>query len=575
MEGSEAEQRDGLERLVTEALDERRLRRLIEVCWAIVSHLDLEVVLRRMLDVARELTGARYAALGILDERRGELERFLTVGIGEQDRAVIGELPRGRGVLGELIRDATPLRLSDVGEHPRSYGFPPGHPPMRTFLGVPIRIRGQIFGNLYLTEKEGGDFDEADEQAVVILADCAAIAIDNARLYKSVWDRRAELERAVRGLRATSEIAHALGGETELERVLELIVKRGRALVEARSVMILLEDQGDLVVAATAGEDAAATRGRRLPIEDSVFARMLQSRKAERVADVSSALRFAPGELGVGAQSALIVPLTFRNDWIGALLALDRLAGGPQFDAEDEELMRSFAAIAAAAVQTAKSVAEERLRESMEASEQERRRWARELHDDTLQGLGALRVVLSSALRRGSPEGLADAVRDAVDQIGAQISSLRNLITELRPAALDEIGLEPAIESLAGRTAASEGIAVETELQLGDGERMAGELENAIYRLVQEALTNIGKHAGATRVRLRVAEANGTIEVLVQDDGAGFDTGAGLSGFGLRGMRERVALVGGRLVITSTPGAGTTVRAVIPSVRASRRAATA
>ena len=209
---------------------------------------------------------------------------------------MIGDLPRGRGVLGELIRDAAPLRLDDVGEHARSYGFPPGHPPMKSFLGVPIRIRGEVFGNLYLTEKEGGDFDEADEQAVVILADWAAIAIDNARLYKSVWDRRAELERAVRGLRATSEIARALGGETELERVLELIVKRGRALVEARSVMILLEDQGDLVVAATAGEDAAATRGTAAADPGlGVCAHAPVAKCPERVADVSSACASAPG----------------------------------------------------------------------------------------------------------------------------------------------------------------------------------------------------------------------------------------------------------------------------------------
>ena len=152
-------------------LDEHRLRRLIDVGRGLVAQLDLEAVLREVVDVARELTGARYAALGILDENRRELERFIYVGIDEPTRARIGDLPRGRGVLGELIRNPAPLRLHEVGQHPRSYGFPPDHPPMHSFLGVPIVVRGQAYGNLYLTEKEGGDFDAADEEAATILAE--------------------------------------------------------------------------------------------------------------------------------------------------------------------------------------------------------------------------------------------------------------------------------------------------------------------------------------------------------------------------------------------------------------------
>ena len=168
------------------ALDEQRLRRLIEVSRSLVSELDLEAVLRRLLEAARELTGARYAALGILNPERTELERFLTLGVDERARASIGELPRGRGVLGLLISQPKPLRLREVGDHPRSYGFPPGHPPMSSFLGVPILIRGEAFGNLYLTDKQGeAEFTEADEEAGVVLAEWAAIAIDNARLYQS------------------------------------------------------------------------------------------------------------------------------------------------------------------------------------------------------------------------------------------------------------------------------------------------------------------------------------------------------------------------------------------------------
>jgi GAF domain-containing protein len=221
-------------------LDDHRLRRLLEVGRTLVAELDVEAVLDRLLEVAQELTGARYAALGIVDPERRGLERFLTRGIDEITQRAIGDLPRGRGILGVLIEDPKPLRLRRIGDHPRSYGFPAGHPEMNGFLGVPVLIRGQAWGNLYLTEKDGGEFDESDEEAAVILAGWAALAIENARLYQNVDERRRELERAVTGLKATTAIARALGGETRLERVLELIVKRARALVEARMVLILL-----------------------------------------------------------------------------------------------------------------------------------------------------------------------------------------------------------------------------------------------------------------------------------------------------------------------------------------------
>jgi signal transduction histidine kinase len=562
------EERDDDQPLRADALDEHRLRRLLEVSRALVSELDLEVVLRQALEVARELTGARYVALGVLDERRERLERFLTLGVDDATREAIGELPRGEGVLGELIRYPRPLRLGDVTQHPRSYGFPPAHPPMRSFLGVPIMIRGEAYGNLYLTEKEGGEFDEADEQSVVFLADRASIAIDNARLYKAVWDRRDELERTVRVLRATTEIARALGGEVELGRVLELIVKRGRALVDASSVMILLEENGELLVAATAGDIGGAALGRRIPIASSLSSQALRSGRVERLADLSSSLRISPGELGVSATSGLVVPLTFHGTWLGVLAAFDRTTGGPEFRSEDEDLIGSFATSAAVAVATARSVAEQRLRHSIEASEQERRRWARELHDETLQGLGALQVVLSSALRRGSPEGLAAAARDAVDQLGLEIESLRSLITELRPAALDEIGLAPAIESLVERTATAEALVAEIELKIGspagEGGRLPPDLESTVYRLVQEALTNVAKHARAQRISVRVVHADGALEVAVEDDGVGFDVQGSHGGFGLRGMRERASLAGGSLEMTSVPGGGTTIRARLP-----------
>src|ERR1700686_3544560 len=205
--------------------EELWIRHLLDVGRALTKELDQRIVLDRVLQTAREITGARYAAIGILNEQRSELEQFLTLGVDDETHRAIGELPRGRGVLGTMIDHPQPLRLAEVGQHPSSYGFPAGHPVMRSFLGVPIVIRGEVWGNLYLTEKQGGEFSEQDEEAAVILAGWAAIAIDNARLYEISERRRAEAERAFRGLEATSDVAVAIGGGIALENVLARIGK--------------------------------------------------------------------------------------------------------------------------------------------------------------------------------------------------------------------------------------------------------------------------------------------------------------------------------------------------------------
>jgi signal transduction histidine kinase len=532
---------------------------------SLVSERDLETLLTQVLDVARELTGARYAALGVLDVSRRSLDRFVTRGIDEPTHRAIGELPHGRGILGLLIEEPRPLRLHDLHAHPRSYGFPANHPPMHSFLGVPVLIRGNAWGNLYLTDKQGGDFDATDEQTVITLADWAAVAIENANLYQRLQERRDELEQAVQGLEATSAIARAVGAETQLDRVLELIVKRGRALVDARAMVILLRDGDEMTVAACAGEAEADVIGRRIAVEGSTSGEILRGAHPERIHDVASRLRISSDRLGVpDAHTALLVPLEFRSRALGVLVAFDRFGAEPEFGAEQEKLLQAFAASAATAVATAQTVEHERLRESMAAAEQERRRWARELHDETLQGLAGLQVVLSSALRRSEEGSLELAVRGAVEQIGTEIEKLRMLITELRPAALDELGLQPAIESLASRVAAVEGLEVETEVSVGSGEeRLPPELETTVYRLVQEALTNVVKHAGAERVTIEIAAHDHTVELVVRDDGAGFDPEEPRDGFGITGMRERVGLCDGTLTITSGPGAGTTLAATL------------
>jgi signal transduction histidine kinase len=546
---------------------EDKLRRLLDVGRALVGELDPEAVLERILEEARELTGARYAAVGVLDETREKLERFLTVGVDAATHRAIGDLPRGRGVLGVLIDDPRPLRLTDVGEHPRSYGFPAGHPDMRSFLGVPIVVRGEAWGNLYLTEKEGGgQFSDDDEDAVVVLAQWAATAIGNARLYKDSEHRRVQLERAVESLEAARDIADAITGASDLGRILELIVKRGRALVDARTVLIMLREGDELVVAASAGH-ARGAPGHRIPISGSTSGTVLQRGRPERLDDVGSRLLVAPAALGVNdVRTGLIVPVLHRGNGLGVLAAFDRGPDAHPFTEDDEQLLRTFAASAANAVALSRSVESDRLRSTIAAADEERKRWARELHDQTLQSLGGLRVSLASILGRGDVGAKDERIRQAIQDIEFEIANLRGIISDLRPSLLDDLGLVPAIEAMVDRRRDA-GLDITSEIALADPVtgpvKLDPELETTVYRIVQEALTNVARHARADSARVAVAVSDRQLLIEVEDDGSGFDAGAPSSGFGLAGMRERVYLADGTLEIEpSHPG--TLVRVRLP-----------
>jgi signal transduction histidine kinase len=553
---------------MSERLDEGRLRRRVELGPSLVSEPDLEAVLDGLLELALEVTGARYAALGVLDSERRELERFRTRGLTEEEEHTIGARPRGRGVLGLLVENPQPLRIANLSAHPSSFGFPAGHPPMTSFLGVAILIRGEAWGNLYLTDKRGGDFDDTDEQAATTLAAWAAVAIEHADLLAAAGAREQALERALRGLEATQAIAVAVGAETDISRVLELIAKRGRAIVEARSVVILLKRADELVVAAGAGHSEPQV-GVRIPVADSTSGQVMVTQRPSRISNVDAQLRVPASTLGVfEAHSALLVPLVYRGRALGVLAAFDRGPHRHPFSEDDEQVLVTFAASAATAVATAQSVQGDRLRHTLEAAEAERKRWARELHDETLQALGALKVLASAARRERDPERLDAALERLVAGLEAEIESLHSMITELRPAALDDLGLRPAIETLVQRHRVVHGMEVDCRLELPDAaeheRRLTSELETTVYRLVQEALTNVAKHAHAARVSVAVAAENGQVTLAVEDDGGGFDVDAIDAGFGLTGMRERVALAGGTIEIVSNRD-GTAVSATLPA----------
>jgi signal transduction histidine kinase len=532
-----------------------RLRTLIETGLAINSELSLDGVLQRIVEAAALVTGAQYVALGVIDPTGTSLERFITHGIDEETRKVIGDLPRGRGVLGALITDSQTLRLRDLAEDPRSVGFPPGHPPMKTFLGTPIVLRGVAYGNLYLTEKEGGaDFDSDDEELVTLLSAQAAVAIENARLYESAtgWSRQLE---------SLQEISSALVGELDLPRLLQLVVERLRDLLDARIVAIALPVPDGLRVEAIAGDEANE-------LIHQVFTRVskagavLERGRSERVDAILDdpevvqdvARRF-------GAVTGLYVPLVTRDGPIGIVFAHDRRGRDPRFTNADLRIAEHFGERAAVAVDLSRRIQRDSLRRVIEGQELERRRLARELHDETGQALTSVLLGLKAVERS---DDVPTALAELRELVVATLQDVRRLAVELRPKALDDFGLSVALERLVQTFREATGISVEFQSQLGE-KRLPSEVETTLYRIVQESLTNVAKHAGAQEVSILLVRRPGVVSALIEDDGHGFtkeDEGRG--GIGLSGMRERLALLDGRLTVESSPGTGTSLIAEVP-----------
>lgn len=553
-------------------MSERATRAILQVARDVLSELDVEEVLERVLSSARSLTGARYAALGVVDEEGYRLARFLTAGMGEEEKRQVGPLPTGHGVLGELIRNPAPLRLADVSAHPHAYGFPGDHPPMRSFLGVPIFIGGEAYGNLYLTEKEGAaEFTPDDEEAAVLLAEFAGLAIDHARRYAGSEASRQELERNFAALDATVTIARTLAAQTDLEMILNLVAKRGRALVSARALAIELKEGERLVVAAAAGEIPEGLVGTRVDAESSVAGAALRSLRPERLETTVNRARYAEfglGRHGLSAEAGLVVPLTLRGRAYGTIVAVDRQSDGPEFSVEDEEMLEAFAASAATAVATAQLFDAARRRDRLAAGEAERARWARQLHEETLQGLAALRMSLA-AMECADPAASRQLIQKAIAEVEMETEKLRSLIVDLRPLTLDQLGVGAAVEALVDRVEIP-GLEIRTQIDIAfEEERLDGELETAVYRIIQEALANTTKHAEATHAVVELVEDDlrGEVRITVRDNGGGFDPAAETGGFGLSGMRERVELLGGEIEVRSGAGEGTEIAVTIPSRR--------
>ncbi len=451
------------------------------------------------------------------------------------------------------------MRLHDIADDPRSVGFPRNHPAMKTFLGVPIVLRGVSYGNLYLTEKEGGgDFTAEDEDFTQLLAGQAAVAIENARLYESST-------RWLRQLETLNEIGNALSEELELEPLLALVARRLRELVEARLVLISLPDpSGKLRVVAGDGGGSAELIGTILEPGASKAARVLERARSERVDSV-----LGDPEIDqqiarrLGVHSGLYVPMLQRGRAIGVVMAHDRIGPSPRFTDGDVRLAETLVARAAIAVDLTERVSRDAVRRVIEAQELERKRLARELHDETGQALTSILLGLKSIEHVGGV-----AVQDGVESLrGLVVETLQNvrrLAVELRPSALDDFGLVAALDRLAATYGEQIGLEIEIDSRV-PAERLPQAVETTLYRVVQEALTNVVKHADASRVSILVVQTGSSVTAVIEDDGQGFDaTVTRQDALGLTGMRERAALVRGKVAVESSPGSGTTVRVEVP-----------
>jgi signal transduction histidine kinase len=533
-----------------------RKEQLLESALILASDLSLEVVLQRIIELAVKLTDARYGALGVVASD-GRLLDFITTGITPEQRQAIGPLPVGKGILGVLIRDAKPLRLERISNDARHVGFPRNHPPMASFLGAPVIARGKVFGNIYLTEKQGAaEFDAEDEAAVLVLATHAGVAIENARLYE-------ETRRRGQWLEAVREISAAILAGAEGDRVLQIIVRRARELVDAATATIVTPATGGgsepLTIRVADGAHAAELIGLPVPTEGSVSGDVIRSGQPEVLADASTDGRTYQPMIALGNMGPMVlVPLVVRGRPFGTLTVANPV-GGAAFDEEAIRLVETFADQASLALEYGRAQDELNRLSVLD----ERERIGRELHDGVIQSLFSVGMGLQATSNRSRDPEVQSRVEAAVTEIDRAIRDLRNYIFGLRPGILADRQLEQALEDLAREFGEKSGVTTVTDI---DG-TIAAELAPRAADLVQltrEALANVGKHAQATTCRISLHRDGDQAILEIDDDGQGFDPTAPHTGLGLHNLHDRGLAIGGQVTVESKAGQGTTVRFAVP-----------
>ncbi|MCX2180073.1 GAF domain-containing protein [Streptomyces sp. SKN60] len=534
-----------------------RLNGLLEAVMSVGRELDLPQVLKGIVEAAVTLVDAEYGALGVIGDDR-KLSEFLPVGIGDDLRAQIGDLPSGHGLLGELIRNPEPLRLSELSEHPVSYGFPPHHPPMHTFLGVPIRVRDEVFGNLYLTEKRGGaDFDAEDEAVVTTLAVAAGIAIENARLYGEGRLRQ-------RWLAASSDLTSALlSGEEETEVLDEMLEQAVDIAAADMGVFHLVGADGELRGSLARGEGAEEHRGIVLPSSEGTLAEAALAQEGlVMVADVENdpRIRVQP-ERWEGFGPAVAVTVGTKERLSGVLI-LARRHGRPPFTGSESTALPGFAGQAALALELA-----DRRRDAEQVSLlEDHDRIARDLHDLAIQRLFATGMTLQSARRFVEHPEATDRLGRAIDDLDATIKIIRSTIFGLRehdtPGALPK--LRNRVVKVVDEAATTLGFAPALRMEGLLDTDVPSEAAEQVVAVIGEALTNVARHSRARRAEVSVAAADGVLAVTVSDDGVGLPKGGRRSG--PRNLSERAERLGGTLSVRARaePGSGTVLEWRIP-----------
>ncbi len=540
-----------------------RVHALLEAVVAVGSNLELEVVLRQIVEAAVTLVSARYGALGVIGEG-GRLAEFVPVGLGEQQIARIHHWPEGRGLLGELITDPRPLRLPEISGHSRSFGFPEGHPPMKTFLGAPVRIRDEVFGNLYLAEKEdGAEFDEEDEAVLVALAAAAGVAIGNARLYE-------EARRQHRWLRASAEVTQRLLSGAETDEVLALVVGQALEISGADLVVLALPvaSRARLVIEHAVGEGAEEAVGLVLPVDGSASGIVLGSGKPLSLDDFSSDERAASAareHLHLGP--AVVVPLGAPGNVRGILTA-GRRPGSMPLAPPAVEMLISFAAQAGVGLE----LASRRRDAERFAVYEDRDRIARDLHDLVIQRLYATGMSLEGVSARMGESDYGRRISSAVDALDETIKGIRSAIFSLhsRPAAA-ETGLRARILEVVDEATGALGFTPALRMS-GSLEDVPADAGEHLLGALREALSNAARHASAGKVGVTV-EVGQELILLVQDDGVGMKEPERRSG--LANLAERAGLLGGTLRTGPADGGGTELEWRVPLQRSPRTPRTA
>lgn len=533
-----------------------RYRALLNAGLEISSDLELPLVLQRIVDLAAHLTGAQYAALGVIGPAGGITE-FVTSGVSQKQRQAIGHIPVGKGILGLLIREPKLIRLHDIQQHAESVGFPPNHPPMKSFLGAPVRARGVVFGNIYLTEKQVGDFTSDDEESLLVLATQAGVAIQNSRIYE-------QTRLQARRLAAVREItAVILEGETDDDTLLQLIARTARELGDGAVATIATrgESQDELVIRVADGGYAGDLVAMSLPLQDSISGAVMQSGKPVITVDAAADSRTYQPMVEMGHMGpAAFVPLVRAGSAFGTL-TVSRLPGAPEFADEQIELIQTFAAQASLATEYS------RLQRQMRrlAVSDERERIATELHDGVIQGLFAMGLNLQATAVMIPDPNVQKRIEEVIIQLDGAIRDLRNYIFGLRPGALADRQLQQTLGDMAREFQAAAQIRVDLSVDDATAAELAGRASDVV-QLVREAMSNVRRHSGASRAWISLRRKGRTALLQVRDNGDGFNTSSSIgdSHQGLRNLRRRVAGLGGSLELTSTEGKGTTVRAVIP-----------